>query len=194
MKIIIVSGPPRAGKSIAAYGALGLDNTPHYAIHETSDVIKEATQTTLGLHYDPHMYDTCKDDPHEDFFGWTPRQAYITMVKGFYRQHELSLLGLVGARYVGRGHVRYVVVCGVGSLEEAMAYVDKFGADNVLHVAIERDGTSYEGDSREGFTLDNTLLIDNNGTLAELFTAFAAIARTHFNEPERVAVGVPSEG
>jgi len=198
-KIIIVSGPPRCGKTTASFAALAtLNYEGHdcYVFH-TSDIVKEATHAAFGLgpHLSSWAFEDAKEAPNDAFFGLTPRAAYIKMVKTFYADLGLGYLGKAGVRYITRNVVsNNVVVAGVGSRDEAQAYVEAFGIANVLHVRITRPGCTYLGDSREDFTIGHPRTIVNDGEIKQLCDDFTDVARGFFYGSTEPVAGVPSQG
>lgn len=176
MKVILLNGPPRCGKDtageiLARHGAY---------VTKFAKRLKEMVHRAFGVVEDtrcpaPHYaFETEKDEPQEEFYGATPRNAYIHFSEGCLKPllgerifgelvaEELGELELCTAR-----PVNLVAVTDSGFKAEAEVLIEKH--DCVL-VRLHRDGCSFDGDSRGYLALPGVETHDivNDGTIEDL--------------------------
>ena len=160
-KIILVNGPPRAGKD-TAYEAV-----PNSVRTKFAQAVKEGTHRCFGL--DLHLYgmdyfEDCKDEPHEFFFGKTPREAYIAYSEMFMKPFtgDKQVFGKLLARWIEDIYDKWTdfnlpilpfIVTDSGFRDEAVALVEAFGADNIKLIRVHRKGCNFDNDSRDYISL-----------------------------------------
>lgn len=177
-RITLLNGPPRSGKDAVAdfmFKAL-----PSVIPMKFAKVLKESVHASLGLMSytgDPLSHDHFEDVKDcvdvRGFNGVTPRQAYIQFSEAFAKPlWGDSIFGEWLAddiRMLNRNVRHHVVVSDSGFVDEALVLIERFGADNVDLVRIERPGCDFSIDSRSYLELPvRTSVIINDGTLEDL--------------------------
>ena len=153
--LVLISGPPRAGKNRAGVCLAEQLGADHFAL---SNMLKRLTHSHFGLDEDlpPLAFEDSKDSPMEEFGGMTPREAYIMYSETIMKpQRGPDCLGQVGKSRItkNRAKGRVSVVSGVGFLEEIRPLIDAAGGRRTLHVQISLAGDSPVEDSREHLRL-----------------------------------------
>lgn len=168
--IIGFSGPPRSGKDTAAEFAhllLTQRNQP-ITVQRMSQPLKDLAVRMLP---DKRFaYEDRKDEPFNSK-GVSFRKLQIELFH--FGAHWLGpdWLGQDMKRrieLVSRDRPHVVILCpDFGRPEEAQVLID--AGHRVYQINLEREGTTYEGDSRVRFSLPSrTYLLQNNGTLEQL--------------------------
>jgi hypothetical protein len=190
--VVFLNGPPRSGKDTA--GRIITDAVPGARAVKFAHALKVAThalfaglqgrQVDLGrygygvgnfheLHEDD-VYEFCKGDPRPEFYGKTPREAYIAV-------SELLCKPLFGKQFFGGvladeirrdPDVPMWVITDSGFADEAQPIIDTVGRENCTLVRLHRDGCTFAGDSRGYVDLDVPAKFDiqNNASRPELGT------------------------
>lgn len=174
MKILLLNGPPGCGKDFAA--ELIRSHIPSTTLHKFARVLKERTHALYGVGDRPHdHYEQCKDEPHADFLGLTPREAYIGVSERYFKPvHGEQVFGKLLAPELARPQVGYGlrVISDSGFLPEAEYLREHFGAHAVKLVSIQRDGTNFDNDSRSYWTWEGVGApprVYNNTTADDLY-------------------------
>ena len=157
--LILVSGPPRAGKNRAGNCLKGWLDGDHFAL---SNNLKRMTHDHYGLgtNLPPLHFEDMKDLPAPQFGGLTPRQAYIRFSEEIMKPRFGSgYLGVVAGRRVvsNRDIGRVSIVSGVGFADEVMPMVKAAEPRCTLHIQVEA-ATARAGsmsDSRKVLDLAN---------------------------------------
>ena len=162
-KIILVNGPPRAGKD-TAQEAVEASVRCKFA-----QAVKEGTHAAFGLNvsdYPMDVFEAVKDEPNALFFGRTPREAYIAYSETFMKPFtgDKQVFGKLLIRWINDKvdvwddndlpHLPFIVTDS-GFREEAEAIVNEYGAENVLLIRTHREGCNFDGDSRSYIDLDD---------------------------------------
>jgi hypothetical protein len=174
-RILLVNGPPRSGKDAA--GRMIRDATG-------ASVCKFAESLKVGTHGlfsglagcpDPDTwaaeFESVKDRPRKEFFGKTPREAYIAvselLCKPLFGEH---FFGHVLADQIEEEGPEFVVVTDSGFEPEAQVLVQRFGADHVKVLRLYRQGCDFSSDSRGYIRPTSVEIIElyNDGTLEQL--------------------------
>lgn len=193
-KVILFNGAKNSGKTIAARDIA--DQFYGYII-SASDRLKIGTHWSLNTDQKvANAYESVKDIPCEEFFGLTPRQAYIN-------HSEKYLKPLYGTRIIGdffcKDCIAYVreenwdtavfINESLGFVDELYPIIELFGPDNVCIINIHRghvykNGEIFAGDSRYMITQtpDNlpdvtTFTIYNNDTESEFILRVYEVAK-----------------
>lgn len=171
MKVILFNGPPRSGKDTAANIVARRFNATKWkfatSLKNTTHNLYGLTGEGSGFTVGPEYYETTKDIPNDDFFGLTPREAYIKvseeMVKPILgKQH----FGKVTARMIQRHKAELNVISDSGFTEEAAPVITLIGAGHIMLYKIERPGCDFSKDSRSYLNLPvETKWLTNGGKL-----------------------------
>lgn len=152
MRVILLNGPPRAGKDLA--GKILRDHfSPIACLMKFADPVKLGTHALYQVPKEfMHVgaYEDCKEVSHLHFFGKTPREAYIEFSEKLVKPIKgKDFFGRVAARRVKeKSTYEYCIFTDSGFAEEAHAVVHTVGADNVLLIQLLRFGHDFTGDSR----------------------------------------------
>lgn len=167
MRVVLLNGPKSAGKDAA--GRALLRAVEDAEVVKMAGALKAATHALFGLtNVSPAAFESVKDEARPEFFGMTPREAYITV-------SERMVKPVFGHQHFGRvlverikqlRHARVAVVTDSGFAAEAMPLIEAFGADRVLLLHLHRPGYDFEGDSRGYIDLPGvrTIEVQNTGT------------------------------
>ena len=153
--LVLISGPPRSGKSRAGACLSERLGADHFAL---SDVLKRLTHEHFELDPSlaPHHFEEHKDQPRQEFGGLTPREAYIMYSETVLKpRHGNDHLGQRARRRVAGNRDMQVVsvVSGVGFLEEIHPLIDESGARRTLHIRVQSTRATTAEDSRETLEL-----------------------------------------
>lgn len=180
-KLILVNGPPRSGKDTAG-GLIREITNGDARVDKFARVLKEMCHAAYGQVFAdgtvcPHdFFENCKDQPHPEFHGATPRQVYIAMSERMMKPlHGPGIFGkmlLEKHLWMCGTNGAILVVTDSGFREEAEVLVERFGAANTTIVQLEREGCTFENDSRDYVYLAHLRVevarIANNGTIDQL--------------------------
>ncbi|MCY4006795.1 MAG: hypothetical protein OXE84_08250 [Rhodobacteraceae bacterium] len=149
--LVLISGPPRAGKSRAGTCLSDKLDADHFAL---SNLLKQMTHDHFDLGKDclPLAFESCKDKPLPEFGGLTPRDAYIMYSETILKpRHGSGCLGQEGKKRVksnlSRGRIS--VVSGVGFIDEVRPLINAVGGEYALHIRITGQRAMHLEDSRE---------------------------------------------
>lgn len=98
-KFLLINGPARSGKDTLAAILANRPQTEGRILH-FAKALKDATHAAYGLFniaYD--FFEAKKDSPLPEFFGLTPRQAYIAHSEDYFKK----LHGQGVGAYTGSG-------------------------------------------------------------------------------------------
>lgn len=170
-QIIFINGAPRAGKDTVA-GILFNHLADCYRLG-FADHLKRATHAAYGMFDIPIGYfESCKDEPNDLFFGFTPRQAYINhsefYMKPFHGNEIFGKMWLRGADALP--NPQFIVIPDSGFESEANPVAERYGRENCFLLRVEREGCTFASDSRSHIKLDGIrmAIVTNNGTLVAL--------------------------
>lgn len=167
MRIILLNGPARSGKTTAAKMLSAV--IPECATIGFSYHLKVMVHTVYlgrtGAALDPDAFDGCKGEPQEVLSGMSWRQAYI-------HYSEKVIKPLHGEDWFGEQFVRsahasgadFVIAPDSGFVPEVSCAVREFGAANVRLVRIYKDGCSFAGDSRDYISMKHLGVVENEIT------------------------------
>lgn len=203
MKIILLNGPPGCGKDTVSgmlVAALGQAARPM----KFADPLKWATAALYDYLLGRSDVDesdlmvaiesrAMKDEPHDGFFGLTPRQAIINVSETLLKPvHGEGFFGKLAAAEIIRQRVaavtpraprlrpEFFVFSDSGFVSEAQVLANHFGEDSIFLVHIHRHGCTFDGDSRSHIYLGGGVppyLLQNHGTLDELSAKVRLLAQ-----------------
>ena len=147
-KIVLLNGPKSSGKDHAAKYICS--TFPNSKLDKFARILKEKTHALYGFHWRAwDYYEDCKDIPHEDFLGLTPRQAYIGVSENYFKpMYDDQIFGRLLAKELDKFDEELYAISDSGFVPEAEVLIDKYGRNNVLLIRIYREGYTFEGDSR----------------------------------------------
>jgi len=155
VKIVLINGPKRSGKSTFAkllYLHVRCEDDIIGFSYHLKRFVHGIYLGQKGFKLDPDVFDATKEDPQELLGGRSWRQMYI-------HYSENVIKPLHGKEWFGEQFIRSAVETGAdaiyvpdsGSREEAEAVVRHFGAKNVLLIRIHRDGCVYDSTDSRGY-------------------------------------------
>lgn len=162
--LILLNGPPRCGKDTAGFilerRISGKGSVVW--VEKMSRILKERTHALYGItdrdgtpKWHAEYEGATKDSPRPEFFGLTPRQAYIAVSEKYLKPlHGEDVLGKMLADDLARTlndpaypKPRAVIVTDSGFRAETEPLAAM--AERTLLVHIHREGCTFEGDSRD---------------------------------------------
>lgn len=186
--IFLFNAPPSAGKDTVSdwlynhyttQSSIELANKLPPLRARFSKHLKLQTHVDYGL-YDKNnvirafdFYEKVKDLPNDDFFGLTPRRAYID-------KSENRIKPFFGVGYYGEILCRTdlsnyqgenVFVSDSGFVEEAWPIGAAYGFDELTQIQIHRPGCDFSNDSRSYWSdpCIRQIIIENDSDLPNLF-------------------------
>ena len=155
MKVVCLNGPPRSGKDTVGEMMKTMSSYDIRVLKFAEPLKLAAHAISSLLHGEEKVesmefYTDLKDEPNLDFFGATPRQAYISLSEDYCKKlFGEDIFGVAMAKKLKKmvqlGPPDIVVITDCGFQEEVDLVKDMF---DTMVVRIERDGCSYESDSR----------------------------------------------
>lgn len=165
MQIILFNGPPGAGKdtAVAAYEALGRRyNTER---RKFASAVKIGAHALFGLFNDrgqPYPADTfeaVKNQPRDEFWGMSPREAYIWYSEEVMKpKFGPGIFGRIEARKLKPGRIHLFSDSGFAPEAEEIAAIA--GRRNMFLVRLYREGCTFEKDSRSYISLPGVDTVD----------------------------------
>jgi hypothetical protein len=163
-KVIIFNGPPQSGKDTATIMAsnflAGKTSNGGYQRMmiehlKFADPLKAAAHQLFGIPYSCNYYEknfgnSWKDSPQIEFYGLKPRDVYIALSEDFAKKiGGVTFFGRIAARRIGLDKVSNVFIFSDGGfVDEIVPVISTVGVQNVIIIELYRDGTSFDGDSR----------------------------------------------
>ena len=158
-KIILLNGPPRSGKDIAATFIrkdLGADKCTNFPTKQPLWDIFQAmfAFTEMQLH---NMVNTQQKDIQQDMLnGFTPREVLIELSEQFIKpRFGNGFFGEILARRISNSPCMYATVSDTGFTEEVRELTRKFSRSDIFCIQLERDGCSFDADSRHYIDCDS---------------------------------------
>lgn len=175
--VVIMNGPPSSGKDDAAQFLVNkIKSFNNNAVHkEVKENLFRAVKSAYGVPED--VWDELYQRENKELPSYylvnngrpiSPRQAMINMSEDVLKPlFGKTVFGKMAANSVVENAIN--VFSDGGFVEEAICLADRVGEVNTLIIQIERQGYTFEGDSRGYITLPNVkcVRIVNNGTLDE---------------------------
>lgn len=158
-KVIILNGAPNCGKDIAAQALAECDGFAHKEFKTKLFELTKAIYSVTEDQWDQMYTRENKESGFENLDGLSPRQALIKVSEEVIKPNY-------GQDYFGKSAVRNLeagqinVFSDGGFVEELVPLVEAVGLDNVLVIQINRQGCSFDGDSRD--YLPDTIAVQGN--------------------------------
>lgn len=176
MYIVAFNGPPRSGKdTLAEMLANHMDAqgvTMMVVPESLSFPLREIAYTMTGWIGSPDgpNYEQFKTT-HFKAFGKDGRQIMIDVSERFLKPtYGMEIMAnLLIARNSNIGPA-IILIRDSGFQIEIDPLIRWVGEDNLFVVSVNRDGTTFDGDSREWVTHKHMAMFNNNGTLDDLAT------------------------
>ena len=176
MYIVAFNGPPRSGKdTLAEMLANHMDAqgvTMMVVPESLSFPLREIAYTMTGWIGSPDgpNYEQFKTT-HFEAFGKDGRQIMIDVSERFLKPtYGIEIMAnLLIARNSNIGPA-IILIRDSGFQIEIDPLIRWVGEDNLFVVSVNRDGTTFDGDSREWVTHKHMAMFNNNGTLDDLAT------------------------
>lgn len=154
MNIIILNGPPSSGKDFIADRLVQLSNTRAQTDKlSLATPIKQSVHKALGIEtFGEGSIDVekLKDTPLPEFYGKTPREAYIEFseqyMKPMYGNDIFGKLMVKQLRLKEKYKYKAIVISDAGFSEELVPILDAYPDSQV--VRVYRDGCNFNSDSR----------------------------------------------
>lgn len=170
-KVILINGPARSGKDTLAkalydnqfdkYGRRR--NRPLYDVYKFAGVMQILWRNIFDpIVPDEEFYawvDGNKKNEKHPFLGYSYRECMIDFSENYIKpRFGLDFFGKLTAEQIYRDSLMdenmVAVISDSGFKEEAVAIIEKFGAENILLVKLYREGYNFSGDSRGYINLD----------------------------------------
>lgn len=170
-KIILFNGPPRSGKDTATKFAL--EHLGSRAVHyRFAEPLKDAVHSLFGMSgIMIEHFDAVKNVPTDAFFGMSPREAYIWLSEEVAKpKFGKDFFTKIAIKEIEKYDDHIIVISDCGFNEEVEGLRLKFGSENIRIVYLERQGATYQNDSRTYISAPycQTSSIVNNGSFEEL--------------------------
>lgn len=184
-KVIVLNGPPRAGKDTAIASLQTVFKDAE--VFQFFRPIKELLHRSLGLDVSYDHYEELKDVVLPEFGGLTPRRAYIEEGDRLQREYgDHILTEIYFDALAGCKAPILITTCGMDS--EGVTLAQMFGVDNTLFLRIHMEGKSFENDSRSWVHSDHLNIQDVHnvvGRVDDYQAKVAELARA-FMDPREV--------
>lgn len=173
-KVVLINGPARSGKDTlggmiyTSQWRPGEDGLPEIKRkvmqYKFAAVMQGLWQDifyviTSEREYPEWVDGSKKNDPHP-FMDVSFRSAMIDFSENYIKPtYGSDFFGRLTAEHIAKNEAlleteHLAVITDSGFKEEAVAIIEKFGAENVLLIKLYRDGYSFTGDSRNYLNLD----------------------------------------
>lgn len=179
MIVVCLNGPPRCGKDTIGEMFRSMTDL-NVEVLKFAEPVKMAAHATISLLSGEQMvhgmehYNDCKDETNSDFFGATPREAYISMSEDYCKKlFGEDIFGVAMVRRISRlektPDIVVITDCGFDDEVEVLK-----SAYECRIVQIMREGCDFDNDSR-GYLLEQDYEIHNNTTPGRLRVEVARI-------------------
>ena len=171
-KIVLLNGPASSGKDHAAKYIVS--NYKQAKLDKFARVLKERTHALYGFPWrEWYYYEDCKDKPSDDFYGITPRQAYIGVSEKYFKpMHDDYIFGRLLEKELENDPSMLVAVSDSGFESEAKVLIQRYGVKNVILIRIHREGFTFAdvNDSRGYIELPEIAQFDIDNPGDKVFT------------------------
>lgn len=159
--VVFINGPPGVGKDLAAHYILNYVNMHASWLRprelKISEPIKKATHTLFNVDWTWNHFDhpgaperhALKDVECPEFWGISPRQAYIDVATLIRDRYDIAFFGRMARRSMLRAHgSQLFLISDAGFADELGPIVEMCSAERVLVIELSRDEHSFASDSR----------------------------------------------
>lgn len=147
--IVLLNGPPEAGKDTAARIIANL--LPECKDYKISKPLKEGVVAILGFPR-THIaaFEEDKDEPSNTLNGHSYREAQIRLFEDYIKpMYGSEALGHIAIRGIMSLPAKNVTVSDAGLSVEVKPILDHFGRNKVALLEIHRPGHDFTGDIRQ---------------------------------------------
>ena len=147
MRVILLNGPPRAGKD-------SIGRALHNVMIPAARVSKFAKPIVdyMWRNYGIDTEAVNKDAPHDRLHGRTPREVMIAYSERFckplFGQDFFGMQAVLEVERTVEYRQGFLVFTDSGFVHEAVPVLRRVGKGNVLQVRVSRPGCSFHNDSR----------------------------------------------
>jgi hypothetical protein len=165
-KIVFLNGPPRSGKDTAAkFIHREFMHAPHYAtLLKFSKPLKESCQALYDVSdSELREFEQDKELPRDKLLGQSWRQAQISMSEEYMKPvFGQDVFGRLLFRRFREAPSGMGIISDSGFEQEAVPLIQAYGVDNCLIVQLQREGCTFEGDSRSYWELPDVTRVEVN--------------------------------
>lgn len=169
LKIVFINGPPRSGKDTLA--KLLMQSIGRGRIYKMTTPMDMAIKQAFNIPNDEWMRlrEQGKDMAYDKFAGKTLRQVLIEFSERFMKPNfGQNIFGTLAVEHLrdSQGMSQAVFISDSGFVDESIPIAEHFGYKNCVQLVLERDGCSFENDSRSVWSHDKIvqIRINNNST------------------------------
>ncbi len=197
--IIALNGPPQSGKDTVAqkmYNAIvDINVNKRMTIAKFSDPLKLGVHAAFGIVNEfaevqgEDWFEDRKDTPLDEFFGMSPREAYIWFSEevmkprfGKFIFGQLMAKRLSHMLDITEEDIHPLIIIADSGFTEELEFLEEVvGANHIMRIRLIRRGHSFENDSRSWFEYPKIKTIDliNNGTIDDLETSIKSIVNDY---------------
>lgn len=187
--ILMLNGPPRAGKDTASAAVAAALPFPVAVVKVTAPV-KDETHRRYGLRCAHDAFEAHKDTPLRAFGGLTPRQAYIATSRDLKERFGDDVVCRMLVDAVRETEATLVIVPDLGDRMEAEWLLTLVPDERALLARIHREGHDFSRDCRDWVHLRGPVRqLDIVNDVQERFEWSAAEAAREFAESAGLAPG-----
>ena len=147
MKIILINGPPRAGKDTAAN--VMMRNLRVSRHHKLSAPLKSSIATMFRFTSSEALdIESNKDVPLEMFHGRTYRQAQIAQFEMLEKHFGPKILGELAVKRMRDMAAGHVIISDAGRDDEIIPLKEQYGSKAIYYLFISRPGCTFNNDIR----------------------------------------------
>jgi len=149
-QVILFNGPPRSGKDTCTKWLMEKHGDIFQRLR-MAQALKDGVHAMLGLPVFAEEFDDVKGEELPEFFGKTPRSAYIAAAEQFMKVHfGPECFGHIWLRMYNEQFLEPAIalVPDTGFGPEIQPLINHFGADQIWLFRIYRKGCDFAQDSR----------------------------------------------
>lgn len=181
---IFLNGPARSGKDtikdeLRKFFKRFEPRDPFFKV-TASDMLQVGCASLYSIDWDEwsrRYNSSMKDSPWDKLFGLSQREAMISIAETHLKPlHGNDVMSKILINRLKSVTGEYVFLLDIGFQEEYDYYLEELGIDNCVLVHVEKDGKTYDGDSRSHVTPrgERTFKIRNNGSISDLISTIEA--------------------
>lgn len=189
LDVLLLNGPPRSGKDSIANLLEDMYEIPHYKF---ANELKHAVHRSYGLFTIPADYfEERKDQPCEELYGITPRQAYIQYSEHYAKPlHGDAIWGTILSQTISKeikesntkssNDNQLIVISDSGFLTEMISLIRNVNIRSIIHVHLFKEDCSFINDSRSYVEIPSKYLTGIDYTMCSITNKHGSL-HTAFN-------------